>query len=73
MILALFGYILLFMAVNYGRKEDSMITLLSWKGLFIILMVILGAHLISAGHRDSKSKQRIQMEQNYGTKNIQKT
>jgi hypothetical protein len=71
MISALFGYIILFMAVNYGRKEDSVIPPFSWKGLLIILMVILGAHLVGESHKEPK--QRIHMEQSYETKNIQKT
>lgn len=64
------------MAINYGRKEDSIVQPLSWKGLLIMLMVILGAHLVSAGHREreiNEIKQRIHIEQSYGTKNIQKT
>jgi hypothetical protein len=65
MISALFGYIMLFMAVNYGRKEDSVIPPLSWKGLLIILMVILGAHLINDGLNERDYKQKIKTEQNY--------
>lgn len=65
MISILFGYIILFMAINYGRKEDSRIPLFSWKWLLIILMVILGSHFISNGHRERESKQRIHIEQSY--------
>ena len=71
MISSLFGYIILFMVVNYGRKEDSFIQPFSWKGLLIILMVILGAHLVSDGLKEREYKQKINIEQSYN--NIQKT
>lgn len=46
MILAIIGYMVIFMAVDYGRKEDSKFPLFSWKWFIIILKKVYLCTLI---------------------------
>ena len=74
MMLALIGYIVIFMAVDYGRKEDSKISFLSWKGLIIFCLVVLGTILVREGHQKDEPKPRIHIEKEYNpTPSFQQT
>lgn len=55
-IIEIIGFMLLFIAVDYGRKEDSKITLLSWKFLIIWLLIVIGSILIQISHEKTYEK-----------------
>jgi len=58
----------LFMAVDYGRKEDSKFPLFSWKWFIIIMLVTLGTILIRIGNEKEQPKPRIHIEKEYNPK-----
>ena len=62
MILAIIGYMILFMAVDYGRKEESKIPMFSWKGLVVFCLIIFGSMLVQKGNEKDEPK-RIHIEQ----------
>ena len=68
MILAVIGYMILFMAVDYGRKEESKIPMFSWKGLIIWGLIVIGSILIQKGNEKDEPRQRIHIEQQSVTK-----
>jgi hypothetical protein len=74
MLVAIIGYMLIFMAVDYGRKEDSKYPLFSWKWLIIMTLVVIGTLLIEEGYEKDKPKPRIHIEkQNESSSNVQQT
>lgn len=46
-ILNFFGFLLIWMAVEVGRKEDSKVKLLSWEFLLQLLLIGAGVFLAS--------------------------
>lgn len=70
--LLILGYILIFIAIYYRREENS-IRLFSWDWILIILLVVFGTILVVEGHKKDQPAQKIQTEQVYESKNIQKT
>jgi hypothetical protein len=73
MIIAIIGYFILFMAVDYGRKDESKIPFLSWKWLIILSMIVFGTYLVNIGHRKEETKPKIRIENQKETKIFQQT
>ena len=68
-LLIFLGYVLIFAAVHHNRREDSKINLISWNGLIVFLMVLIGSLLIDKGHekRFENNQSKIQTEQTHQT------
>lgn len=61
-LLLFIGYVLIFAAVHYGRKEDSKIPIISWDSLVVFSLILLGSLLVRVGHSKDKIKQRIEVQ-----------
>lgn len=74
LILEILGFFIIFMAIDYGRKDDSKIQFLSKQWFIIFLLVIIGTLLIRFGDKIHELKSKTHIEQQYDVKpSIQQT
>lgn len=65
MILELLGFMVIFMAVQYGRKEDSNYSFLSKQWFIIMILVAIGVVLVQKGNeKETRSRTHIEKEYN---------